>query len=197
MRSAAVDRRLEAIAGPPLAQRSTPGTTVAVLDPMQDRTIYAVANITDYSTSYRQLVRVGSSNTNGAVSLNTHEAGNIANFVRFDTVGGSTNRTSVFPSNVGLVVAWGQIRSGMSLGQGGTLASTNGEISVIPGAGITDANVFLANPVAGCTPLWAGVYAFAHDQSTRTRVMAWLAQRYQVTPPPPLDSTCADLVLAA
>ena len=42
MRSAAVDRRLEAIAGPPLAQRSTPGTTVAVLDPMQDRTIYDI-----------------------------------------------------------------------------------------------------------------------------------------------------------
>ena len=53
MRSAAVDRRLEAIAGPPLAMLTIPNTASSPLNigPTEARTIYAVASTSAQSTN--------------------------------------------------------------------------------------------------------------------------------------------------
>lgn len=189
MRAAALDRRLEAIAGPPLAALVAPAIVqVGPLDPLGDRTLYAVVRIIDRVNSYSGVATLGV--TNGYMRLQESTSGNTSMSIRVDAINGSINRNpstnnqARVPGTV--AIGWVQVADGMTkcIGGWGSPTGTASEYFT-PGDGMgVNATLTLHGNSPSTKNLCAVAYKRAHDLATRTRVMAWLAQRYQVMPPP-------------
>ena len=203
-----MDRRLEAIAGPPLAMLTVPNTASGPLDiaPTEARTLYAVGSTTATANS-TPIANLGGSgngvNGEGGVQVIRsqdlgvgglkHRAQVIGGTAVFQTVGGG------WPWDMPLAACgwWDGYRFYAQVYGSSTFiigASQAGEMK--PGPCLR-----MAPLASSVTPAAALAYRGIHDLATRTRILGWLMQRYQVTPPP-LDSTplcCrrADLVLAA
>ena len=207
MRSAAVDRRLEAIAGPPLAMLTIPNTASDPLDigVTEPRIMYAVAS-TSETANASPIANLGGTNNivNGAPGIQVIRSNNvgIGGFShRAQTLTGITAFQSInvgWPWNSPLAACgwWtGAKFFAQALQSNIPEYATSGEMAANP-------TLRLAPVSIQVTPLTALAYRGVHDLATRTRILAWLMRRYQVSPPPPpLDSTrcCrrADLVLAA
>lgn len=182
MRSAVVDRRLEAIAGPPLAMLTVPNTSSAPLGlgTTEPRTLYAVgaslgnlpdteiASLGGASGGFQILRNRGTGLTGMTHRAQTLTSGNI--FQQFLTG-----------------VPFGQLMVGCGWWTGAVFgaqgrsedpivsSSAPGEMNSNPSLRLrSDANV---------TGVAAIAYRGVHDLVVRTRILNWLAQRYQVTPP--------------
>lgn len=181
-----MDRRLEAIAGPPLFQRSTTGSmTVPVIDPMKGRTLYTVINITSTTASYPSFAIWG---TFGAGALTTRALGPGSTYMgaRFDTLSGSNDvNSSLYDTRtIGKHTVWAQVSDGMNSAVAGVDEKVGSAVSLTPAGGMPTASMSIPSNT-GSTTLFAVGYDQVHDQATRQRILAWLRQRYQVTPPPP------------
>lgn len=184
VRAAVIDHRLETIAGPPLAIVTTPNTSSAVLDigVTEPRTFYAMAR-TSATSSDTVVANLGASTigSNG-------EAG--AQILRSQAVGlgGMTHRAQTTSSSIvfqPMSLGWpfGQPLvacgwwTGAVFGAHAYGSVPNAESSV--GAGEMNPNPRLRlAAVTSATPIVALAYRGVHDRAARTRIMAWLMQRY-------------------
>lgn len=180
MRAIVADRRLEAIAGPPLAERTTVGTTTGILlDPMEDRTLYSVIEITGTASSYPTYALSGTFTT-GGLSTRSGGSGTLLIGARFDMDGGSSNQIRYVADGrtTGRHIVWAQVSSGMSVMLSGIDLKVSNPGKLEPGNGIAQATlqIYSSNDVV----TYASLYRGAHDEATRRRVLSWLAQRYQI-----------------
>lgn len=191
MRSAAVDRRLEAIAGPPLAMLTVPNTASGPLDiaPTEARTLYAVGSTTATASAV-PLANLGAAvnGTNGeagAQVIRSYNASLGGLEHRAQVIGGTTIFQVVrvgWPWNMPLAACgWWDGQRFYAQGYGSstviTGANQTGEMNPSP-------RLRMAPLASSVTPVAALAYRGIHDLATRTRILGWLMQRYQVTPPP-------------
>lgn len=190
MRAIATDRRLEAMAGPPVGMLDVYNTSVPVSvgGPLVDRILYAVVRIVSTAGNYPPVASLGSHSSTGLLRLSASIAGSENMGSRVDTVNGSANQNVAVgigarvPGTV--AIGWVQTVDGMTAAEGGwnTPARYTNHI-LIPGNGM-DSNPPLLLHVAGSDqiPLCAVAYRGSHDIETRTRVMNWLSRRYANQP---------------
>lgn len=184
VRAAITDRRVEAIAGAPLATNSTPGSriTPGALAPFEDRTVYVVFDILNVAEAYDSIAQVGSGGGSGFIQMRTEAAGSSHVGARFDTKNGSANVTLIRAGarTFGRHTMWAQTRQSMSqigldIDRGPGLSG-----ALIPGDGMETDTLYLRPVIAGVAPIFCALYRGAHDATTRARVLGWLAQRYQM-----------------
>lgn len=178
MRSLAVDRSLESIAGPLVAQNSTPGKTVpAPLDPLSDRTLLGVVQDRSQLTSYLMLAQNGIDYKDGRLQLRTSQQLTTIDS-RFDGLNGDYNTTSAWISRGTDPSIQGSI---LDLKNKTIVSTHNGEINPLkrdiinPGEGITTQT--LAIPSTGIT-IWAGLYPRALSSQEIFLVSKYLAARF-------------------
>lgn len=186
MRSAAVDRRLEAIAGPPLATISSVGsaTLSSALGPFEGRTIYGVVNMFSVPNEYR--IPLGLGNATGGVAgigrmaiIRLPGNNNMIQF-RVDTAGNEIWwELQLLTSSVPKVVVALNVEEGMS-GGSCALFSTVTPYTLPKPAEMRPGPLFCNHE----SLLFGAVYRGRHSDNTMRAVSSWLAQRYQVTPPP-------------
>lgn len=180
MRSLAIDSSLEGIAGPPLFQQSTVGSmTVPVIDPMKGRTLYTVIDIAHNNDAYPTFALWGVGFTAG-LSTRASAANSTQLGVRFDTLNGTSNKTSYVNGSrtVGKHIIWAQVSDGITSGTSGVdEAAAGGSVALTPASGMPyGATALYAN--GGVSTLLAVGYDQVHDLATRTRIIGWLMQRY-------------------
>lgn len=190
MRSAAVDRRLEAIAGAPLAMLTVPNTASDPLDidVTEPRILYALGIY--YGSGIDQVI------ASLGTPLQTQKGAVGAQVLRFRNVNtvGMTHRcqtsesVAVFQnvvSNgpVGTPMAGCGWWTGDNFGGQGYNSST---IFSFPVTGQMNSSprLRLERPDQDNVGVISLAYRGVHDLATRTRIINWLMQRYQVTPPP-------------
>lgn len=184
-----LDTRLEAIAGPPAAVRTTSGvTTLTPPDAFTGRTLYVVF----------QVLALGSANATIAMLGTPPAAGGTAGFIlahagigapnsyaRFDTLSGGVNQGTPGPNGfrtIGKHVAAIGISTGMSTGVVQIDGSADVTRAVTPGSGMPDASLRLPTATANDAPIAAYAWLAPHDRTTRGRILRWLQARYATTP---------------
>lgn len=177
MRAIAQDGRLEAVAGPPLAQRSTAGTTSGlVMADSSPRTVYGVATKI--------------SNPPGSVTY--AEARDAANTRRvgpfISATGNQAGRCNLGGNETfgGILVGNGRHAAAVQYTPASGAALIHDDVSVrttsfTPANQLVDRLLVIAT--AEVVGEFGAVYDVAHDAGTRKRVLGWLARRHQAPPP--------------
>ena len=185
MRAVAVDRRLEGIAGPPLAMLTVPDTASSPLGigPTEARTLYAVGSTGAQSNS-TPIASIGASANN----VNAVAGGQVIR-TTVSGIGGLTHRGQVIGGGIiyydtGLGWPWNKPLAacgwwdGSAFGSQGYLSAPT--VSEPTGGSMNAAPRLRMAPIAsdGTTPIAALAYRGVHDLATRTRILSWLMQRY-------------------
>lgn len=173
-----VDRGVEAIAGPLVAEVSAFGATVpAPLDPLSDRTLMCVTLDRSIIGPYNALASNGVIYTDGRLQLRTSSVNTNVD-CRFDGRDGDTNKTSVWTGRGTGPTVQGAVLDMQNL----TVVSTHdggvkpGKTSIgNAGKGIT--TQVLSIPSSGVT-LWAGLWPRVLTDSEVRQVSEWLKSRW-------------------
>ena len=190
VRATVIDHRLEAIAGPPLAMLTVPNTSSGPLNigTTEARTLYTIG-ISSAVSSDTPFANLGGSapdnnSVNGGQVIRSRPLGQSGGAVhRGQIVGGTTsflNAMTDWPYGSPLAVCgwWDNNRFYTQAYGGGIVISAaahNGEMLANPRLRLAPVTVS-----TNTTPIAALAYRGVHDLTTRTRILAWLMQRYQV-----------------
>lgn len=195
MRAAVLDQRLEAIAGPPVAQRDHAGETsvsLADLPALAGRTIYVVVDRlqADPPAGPHVFARAHPDTADATAQLRIGEVtGGWVIRPQFAAGGGAgaSYGTGVIVAGVARRVMMVRLVDGLSsliVSCGGSSASRTG---MAAGEGWPQPQVRLETPTSHAAGVWMGMWRGAHTWAQAARIHRWLAARYQAdgTPPPP------------
>lgn len=182
LRSETVDSSLVGAAGPPAGMLEQPGQLALTgFTPLMDRIIYTVVEVLNPSLGYLSYGRIGTDSASGAILLQTGAPDTLQIGARFDTVNGTTNRSIRPPRRTpGMHVVWAQTSGGMTVAEVGADSALGSSLSIDPGDGMTEATINMPGPGSYMRPVTLLAYHGSHGVEQRTRVLAYLAQRYGV-----------------
>lgn len=173
MRAAVYDQRLEAVAGKPAASRSGAGAVPLSLDNAAGITLYVAYATADTSVAYDNFAAIESA-TATLMVLQSSNVGNDHLRPRWNFAGNAQADTGV---------RVGRHSAVMTLSADGTVGTA--QVAGYPGL-----QVATTPPVGVATTLrvfadglMAAAYNAVHTPAQQTRILAWLARRYSVTPP--------------
>ena len=176
MRALAVDRSLEAIAGPLVAQSTELNTFVAApLDPLSSRTLISVSTDRNGMNPYSQLSKNGYFDE-GTLASRTSIYDVTLDSI-FDGANGDSNITAVLPS---IGPGQGVIASILDMQNQYVQTSFDGitysqkRVFSNPGNGIVNQTIRMLKPQC----LWVGLWPFVMSQSEIRLVSMWLSARY-------------------
>ena len=162
-------------AGTPLAYATVQGQTVAFSSPLSgtpDITMYAVFDVVDRSSGWNVFARLdpgGFQLDSGDVNVNSLR-------YRIDTPASTNLNDTRTGRDAGRHIGWLQVKNGFTSRlfnyDNSSVFST---LSVSPGSGVNFTGLRLGSTTSATSPVAAIVYNTAHDQTTRARVMQWLA----------------------
>lgn len=179
MRALAVDGRLEAIAGPPLASRTTAGTTTGLTIPdAAPRTIYGVVNKTGTPVGTYTIAATHHGATSNRLALLTNQTNGQGALVQIAGV----NTFTAFPP-VGISRHAACAVYTPSTGQGVMHDELSSRTATVTPANMPSDRLFVSGPIAECSTDYASVFVEEHSIGTRRRILGWLSRRYG-TPPP-------------
>lgn len=164
-------------AGTPLAYVTTKGQITTLSSPLSgtpDITMYAVFDVIDRSSGWNVIARLSPGPYN--VQLDTGDINQDAIRYRIDTSASSNATDSKTGRTAGRHIGWLQLQSGLtSRLYNYDAASTASTFSLSPGVGFSFTGLQLGPATSATSPVATIVYNTAHDQTTRARVMQWLA----------------------
>ena len=166
-----MDRSLEAIAGPPVAQTTGPQVP-APIPAMSDRTLMCVIPDASMLGNYISLTRSPDKNTSGLVEIVTKTKSFVG--ARIDTAGGTTNGSIVCTSDRINHVLVLRTNGGLTSADFAQDAQWTNPVPVIPGDGITPGKLLIGNPAC----VWAGIYDRTLTNGEITQLTSWLTARY-------------------
>lgn len=187
MRSLAIDKSLEGVAGPPLAMLTVPGSVPvsSSLGPLEGRTLYIIMDIINTSGAWSSPGGLGVLNE-GQLLVQMDNAGTTFIKSRIDTVNGSSNLNTIKANSARIpgkrVIAWASVSNGMNTASGGVNDYVGRTVSCTPGNGMgtnPSLNLLTRSDVSG---IFAAAYRGEHNIPTRAKILNWLTQRYNMTP---------------
>jgi len=178
---------LSLVAGAPAGVLESPGTLgLTGFGTMGDRTLYVVVDIYDRDSNYSAFARLSASGTASRILFGTRGSSSSSLSTRFDTDGGSSNvviQESVRDAGA-RVIGWASASEGITVASSGFNDAVGSSSSMTPGDGMSDTpGLELFSGTSSELARIVVAYKGAHDETTRRRVMTWLASRYGVSPP--------------
>ncbi len=177
MRAAVTAYRLEAIAGPPVATRTTTGTTTINSTPVIS--LYAVIDITNFTGTDWTMTACCTADSGGLRVDNIAPNGSSVLRARFDDADGNTNIIAGSASGAvhpGIIVAASGIavdRTSIWIQVGDTRITKPIAPSTISFSRLQ----LRGNATRTC--LWTGVWSSTHTTETTSVILRWLKDRYR------------------
>lgn len=155
-------------------QRGVAATMSAPLSGTPDITLYAVFDVIDMSSGWNVIARLSPGPS--LIQLDTGDVNSDSLRYRIDTSASPNATSSKTGRTVGRHIGWVQLQSGVTNRQFNyDSASSANSSSLLPGTGFAFTSLALGSATSATSPVAAIVFNSAHDQTTRARVMQWLA----------------------
>ncbi len=184
MRSLAIDKSLEGIAGSPIGELYSPGdlSTTKDIGSFTGRTLYCVVKTLNILDNYSTICNAGDSEL-GRFNLSTGAANSNMFISRIDTLNGSSNiNPAAYPDRIKnkISIGWLGVNNGLTKAYGSWSGSQSSitELNLIPGNGLPSNPPLSVKSSPSFICYCAILYESLHEINIRGRIISWLKTRY-------------------